>query len=465
MRTHKATGAFMVLLMAMTLLARATDFRGFELASYFAAGMLYFLCWRLIALREIYLLGVCAFLSGLAFFVFDMPLAVYEAAFAQASFLMAFLLLLALLHETAMTSPTISECGHFLTKQPPKQRYLAIFSGTNLMAVLFNLGIVSLLTPLIKKGVRDEITEPAIAALRERRQLTALLRGFSWGVVWSPTAMAPLAVMELIDGISRELWTAYGLVCTAAILCVGWLEDIWRFRKIQRSPTAARNQPAFPKAAILRFLLVLFSLFTITIAVSVWADDTIVFGLLVACPVIMLGWLTAQNWGKGQARFSAAAKQAIHICHLELPHNGRIIFALSASGYIGRLSAEMVPIDIVANLIERYAMPDYLFLTMMAFIMVPMSYLGVSPIMMAVFFGSILGALPVLPVDPTLAALAISSGWALSMTTSPFATVVLMVSNLSEARPLQLSIGWNTSFSALALVTLSMVFFILTGGL
>ena len=63
MRTHKATGAFMVLLMAMTLLALASDFRGFELASYFAAGMLYFLCWRLIAFREIYLLGVCAFLS------------------------------------------------------------------------------------------------------------------------------------------------------------------------------------------------------------------------------------------------------------------------------------------------------------------------------------------------------------------------------------------------------------------
>ena len=124
----------------------------------------------------------------------------------------------------------------------------------------------------------------------------------------------------------------------------------------------------------------------------------------------------------------------------------------------------MVPIDFVASLIERYAMPDYLFLTMMAFIMVPVSYLGVSPIMMAVFFGSILGALPVLPVDPTLAALSISSGWALSMTTSPFATVVLMVSNLSGARPLKLSVGWNTSFSALALVTLSMVFFILTGG-
>jgi hypothetical protein len=50
------------------------------------------------------------------------------------------------------------------------------------------------------------------------------------------------------------------------------------------------------------------------------------------------------------------------------------------------------------------------------------------------------------------------------MTTSPFATVVLMISNLSDTRPLKLSVGWNAAFSALALLTLSMVFFILTGG-
>ena len=115
------------------------------------------------------------------------------------------------------------------------------------MSVLFNLGIVSLLTPLIKKGVMNERAEPAISALRERRQLTALLRGFSWGVVWSPTAMAPLAVMELIDGISRELWTAYGLICAGAILFVGWLEDSWRFRNIQRRPASPAPSPLWKR--------------------------------------------------------------------------------------------------------------------------------------------------------------------------------------------------------------------------
>jgi len=50
------------------------------------------------------------------------------------------------------------------------------------------------------------------------------------------------------------------------------------------------------------------------------------------------------------------------------------------------------------------------------------------------------------------------------MTTSPFATLVLLISNLNGTRPSKLALGWNTGFSALALATLSVVFFILTGG-
>ena len=109
-------------------------------------------------------------------------------------------------------------------------------------------------------------------------------------------------------------------------------------------------------------------------------------------------------------------------------------------------------------------MPDYMVLICLTVVMIPFSWLGVSPIMMAVFFGSLLGSLPVLPVDPTLAALAISCGWALSMTTSPFATVVLMVSSLNGKRPLQLTLGWNSVFSIMATLCLCVIFFMLTGG-
>ena len=455
------TGLFMLAVMVFMLLARATDISIFSLISYCAAGGVFLCSWRFVGLREVYLLALCSGLTCVALFFLNMPWSVFEAAISQAVFLMGFLLLLALLHEAAVTSSAVTACGQYLTRQPPARRYFAVFGGTNFMSILFNLGIISLLTPLIKKGVETE--QPDIAAIREQRQLTAMLRGFSWGVVWSPTAIAPLAVLELIDGISRELWTIYGLFCAAVICLVGWAEDRWRFRHLRRSPVRSRQQVILPLPALIGFLSVLLLLFSLTVLISYLSGDSFVFGLLVSCPVVMLVWLWGQNRHTDSPP-ATAVRLAKKICLYQLPDNAKIMLALASSGYIGRLSAEMVPAEELAKMLGLMSMPDYLVLICLAVIMMPFSWLGVSPIMMAVFFGTLLGSLPVLPVDPTLAALAISSGWALSMTTSPFATVVLMMSSMNGKRPLQLTLGWNFTFSALATLCLCMIFFVLTGG-
>jgi len=455
------TGLFMLAVMVFMLLARATDISIFSFISYCAAGGVFLCSWRFVGPREIYLLVLCSGLTCVALFGLNMPWSVFEAAISQAVFLMGFLLLLALLHETAVTSPAVTACGQYLTRQPPARRYFAVFGGTNFMSILFNLGIISLLTPLIKKGVETE--QPDIAAIREQRQLTAMLRGFSWGVVWSPTAIAPLAVLELIDGISRELWTVYGLFCAAVICLVGWAEDRWRFRHLRRSSARARQQATLPLPALIGFLSVLILLFSLTVLISHLSGDSFVFGLLVSCPVVMLVWLWGQN-RHADSPPATAVKLGRDICLYQLPKNAKIMLALASSGYIGRLSAEMVPAEELATILGLMSMPDYVVLICLAVIMMPFSWLGVSPIMMAVFFGTLLGSLPVLPVDPTLAALAISSGWALSMTTSPFATVVLMMSSMNGKRPLQLTLGWNFTFSVLATLCLCIIFFILTGG-
>jgi hypothetical protein len=109
-------------------------------------------------------------------------------------------------------------------------------------------------------------------------------------------------------------------------------------------------------------------------------------------------------------------------------------------------------------------MPDYLLLWSIPLALSGLSLFALSPIMMAVFFGSLFGALPVLPADPTLIAFAISCGWALSITFSPFATPVLLIDRVTGIAPRQLTWGWNLGFSALAAVSLLPVFVVLTGG-
>ena len=72
--------------------------------------------------------------------------------------------------------------------------------------------------------------------------------------------------------------------------------------------------------------------------------------------------------------------------------------------------------------------------------------------------------LPELPADATLIAFSISCGWALSMTFSPFATVVLIIARGSGIPAHVLTLRWNLGFTLIATALLFPIFFLMTGG-
>ena len=108
--------------------------------------------------------------------------------------------------------------------------------------------------------------------------------------------------------------------------------------------------------------------------------------------------------------------------------------------------------------------PDWVLLATMPPALAVISLLALSPTMMAVFMGSFFAALPELPADATLIAFSISCGWALSMTFSPFATVVLIIARGSGIPAHVLTLRWNLGFTLIATVLLFPVFFLMTGG-
>ena len=100
------------------------------------------------------------------------------------------------------------------------------------------------------------------------------------------------------------------------------------------------------------------------------------------------------------------------------------------------------------------AIPGWLFMLGLSLLVMSMSWLALSPIMLAVFLGAVLAELPAMPIERTWAALAISSGWALAMMTSPFATTVLLNTQITGI-PGMTYVGWNWRFSILAIVILA----------
>ncbi|MEO0427875.1 MAG: hypothetical protein AAF160_10575 [Pseudomonadota bacterium] len=416
-------------------------------------------------LREVYLLTFCATLVGLALWLAEDPSAVLRSAFDQAAFLMAFILLIGLIQQAAATSRAIRDCGLYLTKQPSGRRYFSIFLGTHFMAQLFNLGTVSLLTPLIRGGSEANAGD-ALQPIRERRQLTAMLRGFAWAVVWSPTAVAPVVLATLLPDAERLPWIAVAFAIAMGIVLIGWAEDRWTWAAVRRrlAANAPAAAPPFPQAAYAQFAGVALALLGLTLSAMAIFGGSVVFGLMMASPIIMLGWLGLQVDGSPTTRARAAAGRAAAILRAYLPGAAPLAVTLACSGFIGRAAAGIIPSAEWAEFIGLGLMPGWLFLLALSVSVAVLSQLALSPIMMAVFIGSLIAELPTIPADVTWAALAISCGWALSMTTSPFATVVLMIEQSTGHRGRAMTWFWNWRFSLLSTLFLAAVYWVLTGG-
>lgn len=446
----------------LELAARASGNHAIQTATWIAMAMVIVLAWRKLGLRESYLLAASAILSALLWTTHPEAVEVLVSALDQASFLMAFILLLGMLQAAAATSPSVSVLGEYLTRQPPGRRYYALNGGTASLAVLFNVGVISFLVPLIMKGIQRASPGDAWNPIRERRQLSALLRGFAWSVTWSPTAFAPLIVADLIPGVERTAWIGYGFVIFVVLMILGGLEDRWRFRGYKSS--GKREVMAFPTGAGLRFTATTLWFLSIVLIVVWGFGDTPIFGVLTACPIIALGWIAAQNGFPKPGTVQKIRTRVSEILVNDIQGSVNVAVTLACSGYVGRAAAGLVPAADVATFLGLNAMQDWLLLALVPIAIALFSLLALSPTMMAVFMGSFFAALPVLPADPTLIAFSISCGWALSMTFSPLATVVLLIDRASGIPAKTLTWGWNLGFTAISAAILFPAFWLLLGG-
>jgi hypothetical protein len=445
--------AALMTVMTCELIWLAVDVVAARYVAYAAMLAVVPLSFRRLGVREGYLLTLCAMLTMMILWLHDSPAEALAVALDQAIFLMAFIMLVGLMQQAAMTSPAILECGLYLTKQRAGRRYFALFGGTHIMTQLFNLGVVSLLAPLIRRGTEDE-SDP-LNPIREKRQLNSMLRGFAWAVVWSPTAVAPLVLTTLLPEAQRGPWIVAGLVIAVVVMLIGWAEDRWQHRDYV--PAAGTTNPPFPVRAYGNFAFVCLALLGLTLAGMALFDESVVFGLMMASPIILFCWLAVQNGGDWAA--SKARLAEIGLGHL--PRAAPLAVTLACSGYVGRAAAALIPAAEWSAALGLEAWPGWLFLLSLAVGVAALSQFALSPIMMAVFFGSLIAAVPELPTDITWAALAISCGWALTMTASPFATVVLMIAGATKHTGRELAWWWNWRFTAATTVFLGVAFWLL----
>ncbi len=421
--------------------------------------------------RELYLFSVAAALSLIAVFVNPQSEEIFLKALERAGFVASFLLLMGLLRDGALTSKAVGICGAYVTRQPAQRRFLGVFAGSHFFAVLINLGALSLLAPIIQRGVRQDrgLDQPldAIDAVRERRQLVAALRGFSWFLVWAPTAVTQAVLPGLIPGIDPFRLIALGLLVAVVMLLVSWAEDTFRWlplkRRLARDGMTPRKEPLpFPAAAFRNLGLIAVVLFGLTLTFTLLGSLSLIGAVMLSAPIVVIGWIFIQCWdhNPGTAIEDSAARLS-QIGLREVPGGVREASSVAAAGYIGTLAAALIPLEVLLDL-QLETLPTWVLLGLLSVLVWLGGQVALSPITMAVFLGGVLSAYPELPADPTLLALAIAAGTAICTTGSPFASGTLLLSRASGYSGATLTWRWNAAYTAVATAVLVALFFLLS---
>lgn len=396
---------------------------------------------------------------GLAAKSHDMPAILF--ALDRAAFFAAFIYLVTLLKEAAQRSASVLELGLYTTRQPRGRRYYGLAVGGHIMGVLLNFGAVSLLTPLIQRGARKASNDPLAIRRAEQQQISALLRGFSWMIMWSPTALTQAVLFTTFPSIDQSITIVLGIGAAVIMILIGRFEDRLRWRNVQLPPVTEAQ--ALPVQSALRFGIICALLIGLTYCVFLISDVSAAIALMLVAPVLMVGWIFEQQFKTHGKRVVASTITTVWgILSQSSISMGRSAFMLGAAGFIGEAAATLAPVGLVAHSLERVDMPDWLFLMALPVLISLAGQIALSPILIVVFLSAIINALPVLPADPNLIVFSLGAGWAMSMTGSPNASATLLVSSVTNIPPTTLTWRWNGVYALMCYAVFSVMFIILT---
>ncbi len=389
---------------------------------------------------------------------------VLTGALDTGAFFAAFILLITALREAAVTSPAVLALGHYLTRQQPGRRLFASYFGGHLSGVLMNFGAISLLAPLVQRGVRAEPVETPEderrVLIREQRQLSALIRGFGNVITWAPTTLTQAVVLSALPGLDQSRVIALGLGFSALLLPVAWAEDRLRWGK-PRSRAPGLAVPCFPWAAARDMGLVAVILIGGAYSVQGALGITTAQALMTMAPLMLLGWVFTQNLDDGANAAARAVRRRMgEVVAGPLPRMTRDAFLLGVAGFIGTTAGILAPVEAIAEALAIDRMPVWLFLSALPVIVIVSGNFALSPLMMVVFLAAVITALPETPADPNLIAFSLTAGWALSMTASPNATGPILLAGITNLPTTTLTWRWNGAYSLAALALLILLFFL-----
>lgn len=370
-------------------------------------------------------------------------------AIGKGAFFAAFILSMMLLRQAAMTSASVLQVGEWITRQPPGRRFYATWFGGHIAGILLNFGAVSLLAPLIQRGVRVSEQDPARVAVLERRQLSALIRGFSPVIAWAPTTLTQVIILASIPGLDPTIAIVMGVGLSAVMLVIARIEDRLRWGRPQRTGSA----PLFPRRAGLDLAFVYTLLVGGALGLQTVLHGNLPLALMTIAPAVLIGWVFAQV-RLGSLADRTARSRLTEVALVAVPASARDACLLGIAGFVGITAAHLAPTRQMASWIDHAGVPPWAIVAAIPVIITLGGQVALSPMVMVVFLAAVFQELPTMPAPPPVIALALASGWALSMTAAPNSTGAILIAGATGVSTTTITWAWNGVYSLTVLAVL-----------
>jgi hypothetical protein len=378
---------------------------------------------------------------------------------SAAAFVAAFFTATTALRHAAIESEAIRACGRFLAEQPPGRRYAALSLGGHLFGIPLNYGALALLGGMAETSARAE-PDAELRAVRLRRMLLAIHRGFAATLAWSPLSFAMAISTAVVPG-ARWSDAAGAAVVTALILgATGWAVDATISRPSAAVRARALAAPPPPSGLGWSSLRPLWALLGL-IGAGVWALGAAtgvgaVPAVMVLAPALSLGWVAAQRPGAAAGRTAEWARRYVVD---RLPEYRAELVILAMAAFIGSLGGALLAPVAQRMGLDLSAAPGWVVLVGLVWAVPLMGQFAMNPILSVSLLAPLLPAPAALGLAASDMVLALTAGWALAAVSSPYTASTLVLSAIAGVAPRRVGVVWNGAFVAAAggLVTLWVV--------
>lgn len=365
------------------------------------------------------------------------PVELLLRAGTQAATIIGLFSALGMLRDAAVSSPLIQRCGEMMVRQPPGRRYAVLATGSHLISLVLNFGVLPLLGSMVVRGNTAEAAggDERVVRIRTQRMMNAILRGYATMTVWSPLSVSFAVVQVAVHGLAW--WPLLGLqaILTVVLMFLGWVMDRLAFSVPAAQLTTATPtdwRPLWQLSALVGAVVVA------SVVIAELLSVRLVVGAMIVVPPSAVIWLVAQHHAVMPAILQFGRRLTV-----SMPGFREEVTMIGGAMFMGVVVVAFVPPEETARLIGALHLPPVILVVVLSWLVMALAQVGISQIVTVTVLGGALPDLARMGVPPLVVASGLMGAWALSACSTPVGAAVLSIARMANVELRVVSRQWS----------------------